>query len=366
MRETQTRLDMALREEQRQVDEFKARASAEERAAAAAEIERAVKMGLSIPDAATWDQVMGQQAPDLVGQFGNRQAIAMSYMSMADALKAVEPGDPTEGAPQGYMWTDPNNRGAGVTPLAGYEAKPQSGLGKFYADQSAGFVPPDAKPPQEGTVVNVSPGGNTSDFIKEADKKAAERLNAIVAAGQNAQEIVGDLTALANLAAGIGTGKEAQITAALGPYAEAIGVDIAGLGEMQAFSAIRDKMAPLLRQPGSGTTSDFDARQFLSALPGLGRTPEGNKIIVDTLQAVLEHRLKAAEISNLAFSGEITWQDADRQISALGNPFDAFNKSKTAVNGRPDAQAPSPGDVMDGYRFKGGNPADRNSWERVE
>lgn len=29
------------------------------------------------------------------------------------------------------------------------------------------------------------------------------------------------------------------------------------------------------------------------------------------------------------------------------------------------AAGPRPGDVMDGYRFKGGNPADMNSWEKV-
>ena len=27
--------------------------------------------------------------------------------------------------------------------------------------------------------------------------------------------------------------------------------------------------------------------------------------------------------------------------------------------------SPKPGDIEDGYRFKGGDPADRNSWEPV-
>ena len=34
--------------------------------------------------------------------------------------------------------------------------------------------------------------------------------------------------------------------------------------------------------------------------------------------------------------------------------------------GQPAAtQPPAQGQVIDGYRFKGGNPADKNSWEKV-
>jgi hypothetical protein len=62
-----------------------------ERDAAALEVENTVKMGMMIPDAATWDAQMAQQSPDLVGQFDNRNAIAARYMSMADILKAVAP-----------------------------------------------------------------------------------------------------------------------------------------------------------------------------------------------------------------------------------------------------------------------------------
>lgn len=78
-------------QEQRAIQEFKAQASAAEAAAAAAQIEDAVKMGLAINDPAQWDAVMAQQAPELVGQFANKQALAMKYMTMAEALKASTP-----------------------------------------------------------------------------------------------------------------------------------------------------------------------------------------------------------------------------------------------------------------------------------
>ena len=92
MRATQQRMDMLTREEQRGIEAFKAQASAAEAAAAAAQIEDAVKMALTAQTPEQFDQlVMQAGAPELAGQFGNRQALAMKYMSMADALKASTP-----------------------------------------------------------------------------------------------------------------------------------------------------------------------------------------------------------------------------------------------------------------------------------
>lgn len=72
------------------VEEYAATKSAAERAAEAQQIEDAVKMGLAVPDAASWDAMMAQTAPDLVGQFGNRQALAQRYMSVAEILKGQQ------------------------------------------------------------------------------------------------------------------------------------------------------------------------------------------------------------------------------------------------------------------------------------
>lgn len=88
MQATRQRMDMLTREEQRQLEAAKASMTAEQAAQAAQQIEDAVKMGLAINDPAQWDAVMAQQAPQLVGQFANKQALAMKYMTMAEALKA--------------------------------------------------------------------------------------------------------------------------------------------------------------------------------------------------------------------------------------------------------------------------------------
>lgn len=87
----QRRFEILNAQEQRAIETFKATKTAAEAQAAAAQIEDAVKMGLAIQDPAQWDAVMAQQAPELVGQFANRQALAMKYMTMAEALKATTP-----------------------------------------------------------------------------------------------------------------------------------------------------------------------------------------------------------------------------------------------------------------------------------
>lgn len=302
MRIADQRMSMLSAQERRQAEEYARGLSAQQAAAEAQKLEDAVKMGMMIPDAATWDAQMSRMAPELVGQFGQRQALAAKFMSMAEVLKQAFPEAP----------------------------KPMSSPGKVQADINAGFLPQGTPLQSPSTQVTVN-GENSGAFKKKADETAATRLNSIVEAGQSAQAFIGDMQALASLAGQINTGKGAEITAALGPWAEMAGVKIDGLSEMQAFDAIRDRLVPQMRPPGSGAASDFDARQFLSSLPSLARTPEGNAMINDTLQALYQHRVAAAEIANQAFSEEISWQEADRRISALGNPYEAFNKSRDKI-----------------------------------
>lgn len=137
MQATRQRMDILSREEARRVEEYAATKTAAERAAEAAQIEDAVKQGMLIQTPEQWDQVMATQAPDLVGQFGNRDALAGKYMTMAEILKQQRP-DPaavTQGAPTGYMWTDPNDRTKGVAPIAGYQAAPADEYGRYVQEE---------------------------------------------------------------------------------------------------------------------------------------------------------------------------------------------------------------------------------------
>jgi hypothetical protein len=90
------RLEIMTAGETRAIEEYKATQGAAKAAEAAAQLEEQVRMGMAIPDEASWDSFMSQTAPELVGQFGNRSALAAKYMSMADVLKMNEPVAPAD------------------------------------------------------------------------------------------------------------------------------------------------------------------------------------------------------------------------------------------------------------------------------
>jgi hypothetical protein len=54
------------------------------------------------------------------------------------------------------------------------------------------------------------------------------------------------------------------------------------LGEMKS---IQDRLTPQQRTPGSGATSDFDARMFSNALPGVSKTGKANENIITAIRA---------------------------------------------------------------------------------
>ena len=218
------------------------------------------------------------------------------------------------------------------TPDYGFTFAPDGTL--IRTDTTSGtFDPMGSFPKPETPLVQVNTGDNSGAFIKKGDELAAQRLSDVISAGQGAQQMMGDIQALTAIGSQINTGKTAEIMNVLGPYAQALGVEIEGLGEGQAYQAIIDRMAPQMRPAGSGASSDFDARQFLSSLPQLGRTAEGNQIITETLTALQHHKIAAAEIAAQAFNGQMTWQEAEDEIRKLGDPYTAFNEYKNRVGG---------------------------------
>lgn len=182
----------------------------------------------------------------------------------------------------------------------------------------------DNKP--AGTSVTVG-GASESAFSTEAGKLQAQRFNDLIEAGHSAQTMISDISALAELGSQIETGKGAEIMSALGPWAEQFGVNIEGLGENQAFNAIVARITPTMRVAGSGATSDMEMRKFAESLPGLGKTPEGNAMIQNTLQALAEHKIAAAQIASEAIAGNITPREADEQIAALPDPLSLWKQN---------------------------------------
>jgi hypothetical protein len=192
------------------------------------------------------------------------------------------------------------------------------------------------------TVINT--GDNSSAFAKKSDESAAKRMDDIVTAGQAAPQTMADMQQLVDLGAQIGTGKLADWKSTLGPYAQAAGIDVGGMDEIQAYKAITSRLAPQMRAVGSGSSSDTDVALFMQSLPNLRNTQGGNEMIANTMKSVAQNKMNAAEIARKAQRGDITWQDADEQISKLPNPYDLFKEFQ-----KQSAKKPT---VIDGYTIE--------------
>jgi hypothetical protein len=188
---------------------------------------------------------------------------------------------------------------------------------------------------------------------KEVAKKAVANLDRVVEAGEAARMDDFALQRLDALGPKIGTGAAAAIRGHLARF----GIDLGDASDLQVFDAIVNRLTPTQRQGMPGAASDRDVAMFRGSLPALVRTVEGNREIVRTLRAMAQDRIKRAEIAEAVFSGDMTVPDALKKMRALPNPLERFREMEGT------ARAPRPGTVEDGWRFRGGNPADRRNWE---
>lgn len=101
--------------------EHKKGLTAEQAAAEAAQLENAAKMALTAQSPEQWDQLAQENgAPELVGQFENREAVAARFMSMAEVLKAQTPEEVKPNTEVAKLKADYD---AGLIDKATYEAE---------------------------------------------------------------------------------------------------------------------------------------------------------------------------------------------------------------------------------------------------
>jgi len=126
---------------QKEVEQYAAGISEQEAAAAAAQVEKSIKVALAAQTPEQFDALMTQMGqPDLVGQFENRDALAAQYIPMVDILK--QRAGSAVNAPSGYM-PDPANPSGAVVPIPGIlpdKPEPSSAEAKLRADRDNGFI----------------------------------------------------------------------------------------------------------------------------------------------------------------------------------------------------------------------------------
>jgi hypothetical protein len=143
-----------------------------------------------------------------------------------------------------------------------------------------------------------------------------------------------DLDLLSRVVSRTSTGKGAELRATLDAIGYELNLSKGTLASQRdAIVAITNRIAPTLRQPGSGAQSDAELRGFLSSLPNLSALPEGNQLIQATLKRAAAIDQQRAEIAAQWQSKKLTAGEAREKIAELDRmSIYASEKEKAIVD----------------------------------
>jgi hypothetical protein len=185
-----------------------------------------------------------------------------------------------------------------------------------------------------------------SAFSVETGKALAKRFDEMVGEGDAAAQNLEVVADLRRLGTGIGTGAYAVVQSYLGK----LGIKTEGLSQIEAYNALIDRLTPQQRLPGSGATSDFDAKMFKGSLTSLMNTPEGNNLIVDSMERIIQNRIARGDIALRVQTGELSQREGLAEIRKLqaqardiSTAARDFGKTKTITTDRPGAAQPQQG-----------------------
>ncbi len=205
-----------------------------------------------------------------------------------------------------------------------------------------------------GVNVNVGGDGEGKKFYEKLDEEGAKMFGTLLNDGTNARSTIMRIDRLDQLLQMVPTGAMANFKQIAANYGLKLGDDV---DNIQAAQALINQIVPQQRPAGSGPMSDADLELFKQSVPRIINAPGGNQIIIDTMRGIAQYTAAQGDIATQVANREITPAEGRKLLSQLPNPL-----AKNPTDGGGDT--PEPGAVVDGYRFKGGNPADPNNWER--
>ena len=143
-----------------------------------------------------------------------------------------------------------------------------------------------------------------NEFNKKMGAQFAENYNNVLTSGFQAQSKLRDLQRFENILSKVPTGKLEPIKSEVGKLAASLGVkvDTEKLGFQEAMDSLSNQYALTLRNPANGAgmpgaLSDKDREFLVSIVPGLGKTPGGNLIIVEAQKRVAQREMEVAKLA---------------------------------------------------------------------
>lgn len=175
------------------------------------------------------------------------------------------------------------------------------------------------------TNVTVNGGdGADANLRKELDKGTGTAWVDYQKQGANAGALTQDLEVLDEL---VTLAPQGAIS---GRLANAIpGVSSAG----DAFNSIVKRVAPTMRAPGSGSTSDIEYNGMLQSLPALRNKPEANSAILQIMRAKSAVNIERSAIVDQYSNREISASEARTRISEINKRSIITPELRSALEG---------------------------------
>jgi hypothetical protein len=239
-------------------------------------------------------------------------------------------------------------------------------------DGKGGFIP---NRPLIGAKAAIAKAGATNltvnatqekEEAKTVGKFLGEQYGKIQEAGIGAQAKLDRAARMEQLLTNISTGKFEGVKKEAAAVAQAFGIKLdPNLGDKEAFEALSNQLALEARNPSGGAgmpgaMSDKDREFLLQITPNLTKTPDGNRQIIETAKKLAK---RDADVARKA-------RDYRKKNGTLDEGFfeelRQFSDKTPLFGGNAASAGPKAGAVQGGYRFKGGNPADKANWEPVK
>ncbi len=115
----------------------------------------------------------------------------------------------------------------------------------------------------------------------------------------------------------------------------------------------------------TATVENLNAMRQSSPTGGaLGSVTEGEEAMLAAKAGAIDPNASGPDFNHQIDDYEKTLLEVTNG-KAAGDAIFAKTRPPATAGGN-STGAPQPGQVEDGYRFKGGNPADQSNWERVQ